>query len=96
MKNIRYILPLILMLVAGNFSSDVYSESSEEEIVYVCAGRSSTCYHRIETCRGLKTCSTDVRQVALRAAQILGRRQCKICYKKNVQENNEETSVEKK
>lgn len=96
MKKLKYILPIALLLVAENLGGDAFCKMpEEEEMVYVCAGTSSTCYHRLETCRGLKTCSTNIRQVALRAAQILGRRQCKICYKKNVQ-NNEETTIEKK
>ena len=96
MKRVKYFLPLMLIFSAGMWGNDAQSKLPEdEEIVYVCAGTSSTCYHRIENCRGLTTCSTNVRQVALRAAQILGRRQCKICYKKNVQ-NNEETETEQK
>lgn len=94
MTKVKYLLSLAFILSASSFGNEAQSTlpETDEEIVYVCAGTSSTCYHRIEDCRGLKTCSTTIRQVALRAAQILGRRQCKMCYKKNIR-NNEETKT---
>ena len=48
--------------------------------VYICTGPKSECYHKTSTCRGLSKCSGQMKQVTLKEAQQLHRRQCKVCY----------------
>ncbi len=55
----------------------------EEEYVWICTGRDSQCYHRIENCRGLSLCSGSLKKVTLKTAQTIDRRECRICYKQN-------------
>lgn len=58
---------------------------NEEEQVWVCTGRSSQCYHKYKDCKGLETCNGNVRQISRKTAQTLDRRECKMCYKKQTQ-----------
>jgi hypothetical protein len=46
--------------------------------VYICKGGSSKVYHKLENCRGLKFCSTNIEKVSEDAAIKLGRRKCKL------------------
>lgn len=73
---------LMCLMLACGIDSEVKGQKDSEVEVYVCAGSSASCYHRIENCRGLSLCASKVTTVSERSAQILGRRQCKICYKK--------------
>ncbi len=66
---------LMSSLVVNNATAD------EETLVWICTGRDSQCYHRIEDCRGLSSCSGNLRQVSLKTAQTIDRRECRICYK---------------
>ena len=51
--------------------------------VYICNGGSSKVYHKSESCRGLKFCSTKVEKVSEEDAIKLGRRKCKLEKWKN-------------
>jgi hypothetical protein len=53
-----------------------------ESMVYVCKGASSKVYHKTENCKGLSHCSTQIYKVTEDEAKKMGRRQCKIEYKK--------------
>lgn len=76
----KKIIAIVLILIAS--ALDNYSSESQGSKVYVCTGTRSQCYHRVETCRGLESCRGEIRLVTLKAAQSLGRRECKMCYKK--------------
>lgn len=69
---------LMLFLVSSNFTEAKQKDGK----VYVCTGSRSQCYHKVENCRGLKSCRGEVKKISLKAAQSVGRRECKICYKK--------------
>ena len=50
--------------------------------VYICTGPNSECYHKINTCRGLNKCSTEIKKITKDdAVNKYKRRACKICYK---------------
>ena len=48
--------------------------------VYICTGPQSQCYHKTSSCRGLNSCSKDIRKISLEDAKNMGRRPCRICY----------------
>ncbi|MCF0189652.1 MAG: hypothetical protein HUJ96_00165 [Marinilabiliaceae bacterium] len=84
----KKLVSLIAMLIIG-IGFNMADETSENDNpdVYVCSGSQSKCYHRTEKCRGLALCNGDVSAISLRAAQAVGRRECKMCYKDNIDSN---------
>lgn len=56
--------------------------SASEPTVYICTGPKSECYHKKKDCRGLKSCSKEVKAVPLSKAKEIGRRACGYCWKK--------------
>ncbi len=76
MKRLVTIASMLLLFAAGNFAAD-----DQNEMVWICTGRNSLCYHSVENCRGLDTCTGNLRQVPLKTAQTIDRRECRICYK---------------
>jgi len=57
-------------------------QQNNETYVYLCMGKSSECYHKKETCRGLKNCSKDIIKVTIEEAKAkYHRRPCGYCYK---------------
>ena len=91
---IKVIISMLLVLVMSMTAVVATSQSEEtDEQVWVCTGSRSACYHRVEKCRGLMMCSSEVRLVPLKSAQILGRRQCSFCYKKNASNVKEDQST---
>lgn len=91
MKKTRVVVVIAGMLLAGSLVNTATSQTDEQnDQVWVCTGSTSSCYHRVEECRGLRLCASKVRQVPVKSAQILGRRQCKMCYKKSSGNTNEE------
>ena len=66
----KAILFMVSMLSAG-------------DSVYVCSGKASTKYHKVEFCRGLETCTTKISSVSLKAAvDSLKRTPCFVCFKR--------------
>ena len=61
----------------------VVSFGSDDTYVYICTGPQSKCYHKNEFCRGLKSCSKEIKKVTLtEAKEKYHRRACGYCYKK--------------
>lgn len=58
----------------------LFALSGGNNKVYVCTGPQSKCYHKTTKCRGIRSCSDDIKEVTLKEAQKMGRRACKICY----------------
>ena len=48
--------------------------------VYICTGPKYQCYHSHSRCRGLNSCSAEIKAVSQEKAVEMGRRPCKICY----------------
>jgi hypothetical protein len=69
------ILTMMLLFSGGvNEASETY--------VYICTGPKSTKYHITSQCRGLKSCSGEVKKVTLKKAKELGKKSpCGWCYK---------------
>ena len=49
--------------------------------VYICTGPQSKRYHLTSNCRGLGSCSGEIKRVTVTQAQQLGRTPCKWCFK---------------
>lgn len=51
--------------------------------VYICTGPQSRRYHKSASCKGLRNCSREIKQVTLEQAKKLHKTPCRICYKHN-------------
>jgi hypothetical protein len=50
--------------------------------VFICDSKTSKVYHSTKTCRGIKNCSHEIKEVTLKEATgTYSRVACKICYK---------------
>lgn len=68
--------PAILVVM---FVSLYDSNTSNEDGVYICTGKSSQVYHKIAKCKGLQSCGDDIKLVSFDRAKALYRRPCKMC-----------------
>lgn len=50
--------------------------------VYVCTGPNAYAYHKTKTCRGLRHCTGEIKEISLAQAKKDNRKACKLCYKK--------------
>jgi hypothetical protein len=51
------------------------------ENVYICNSGTAIVYHKDLRCRGIKSCTHEIKEVSLKeAVNKYGRRACKICY----------------
>lgn len=48
--------------------------------VYICTGPQSKRHHKTADCRGLRSCSKDIKKVTLEYARKIGRTPCGYCY----------------
>lgn len=71
-KQMKKIILIPFISIIFTFYTTFQSE------VYICKGGSSKVYHKSESCRGLKFCSTKVEKVSEEDAIKLGRRKCKL------------------
>ncbi len=71
------LLTFMLMLGGGGISE------TNETYVYICTGPKSSKYHNTDKCRGLKSCSGEVKKVTLKKAKEMGKDSpCNWCHKK--------------
>lgn len=75
MKHLLLLLITITLVACGGSK---YRKS--EDIVYICTGYMSECYHEDPDCRGLIRCSRDIEEITIEDAEEMGRRPCRICY----------------
>lgn len=76
MNILKKILLILSLVACCSFSAD------NEQKVYLCMGKYSSCYHIDRKCEGLVNCSTDIKTVSLKEAEKMGRRPCGYCCKK--------------
>lgn len=76
----KYILILIMLLLATTITFGESSRSAEET-VYVVMSSSSYAYHRTRSCSAVKKATHTVKEVTLSEALRMNRRPCKLCYK---------------
>ena len=77
MKRILLAMALSTPLFCSNIANSVEGET---QIVYICTGPQSKVYHKHSDCKGLRSCSKDIRKVTLDKAKSMKRRACKWCY----------------
>lgn len=84
MKKIIVLLAVAIMCggitACSNANTKEVTKESEENVVYICTGGSSTRYHATKSCRGLCNCGGTIREVTIEQAEKMGRTPCKICY----------------
>lgn len=47
---------------------------------YICTGPQSKRFHKTPHCKGLQSCSKQIKEVTVEQARKLGRTPCKWCY----------------
>jgi hypothetical protein len=84
---------LILALIVGNVSNLVYFIATDvgdtkkavptdsNAKVYICTGKYSERYHNSKTCRGMKACKGEKKEVKLFEAKRSKKAPCEYCYK---------------
>jgi len=84
MKKSIAILSLLVLASCGNPSRQTGSihgiMGKREDVVYICTGPMSQCYHSDQDCYGLQRCSKSIEAVSLTEAIKDGRRPCKYCH----------------
>jgi len=56
--------------------------SATKKNVFICTGSASKTYHATDSCKGLKSCTADIKVITLNEAKKLKRKPCKLCYPK--------------
>lgn len=79
-RRIAAVALVCLMALAGGAAHrpDVKQATT---YVYICTGPQSKRYHKTSTCRGLGSCSKEIKRVSLEKARSMGRTPCKWCHK---------------
>jgi hypothetical protein len=67
------------VLTSASFQQQQQTEP-KVEYVYVCTGPKAVCYHKTNTCKGIKNCAKEIKKVTKKDALDLKRRPCKLCY----------------
>lgn len=76
----KKILTALAFCVPVASASIIYSSNNEAREVYICTGPQSKVYHKHDDCKGLRSCSKDIKKVTLDKAKSMNRRACKWCY----------------
>lgn len=71
---------LSIFLLLAPASNAQYETCSSETYVYICTGPQSKRYHKTNECRGLSSCSKDIKKVTISYAKNIGRTPCHWCY----------------
>lgn len=69
----------LLMILAIAMCCSFSTQSSSK--VYICTGPQSKRYHKTANCRGLGSCSGEIKAVTVEYARKIGRTPCGWCYK---------------
>jgi hypothetical protein len=78
MRHLLLLLATITLVACGG--DEKKQERQDANIVYICTGRYSECYHCDENCRGLCNCRASIEEITLEEAEEMGRRPCGYCY----------------
>lgn len=82
MKKLLLLLASAALLTGcGSAVVQTSDEETNGEIVYICTGHMSECYHEDPDCRGLIRCSRDIEEITIEEAEEMGRRPCSFCYR---------------
>jgi len=79
MKN-TFLILATLMCCAFSIKEQP-SQISAKDTVYICTGPQSKRFHKSPECRGLSSCSKEIKAVSIETARKMGRTPCGWCYK---------------
>ena len=68
------------LLLLVTFMCCAFAANENSNTVYICTGPQSKRYHKTADCRGLRSCSKEIRKVTLEYAKKIGRTPCGYCY----------------
>ncbi len=80
MKHIYLIL--IAFILSGFSPVGIGFNSNQQTKVIVVMSSNAYAYHKTKNCTAVKKATHKVKEVTLEEAKEMGRRPCKICYKK--------------
>ncbi|MDR1181782.1 MAG: hypothetical protein LBL13_07370 [Bacteroidales bacterium] len=70
-----------LIVLGGMLTSVSYQQTEPKvEYVYICNGSKAVCYHKTNTCNGIKNCSKEITKITKKEALEIKGRPCKLCY----------------
>lgn len=76
----KHTLLLIATLICCSFGTVETKAPQANGMVYICTGPQSKRYHKTPDCRGLRSCSKEIKEVTLEYAKKIGRTPCGYCY----------------
>jgi hypothetical protein len=80
MKRMLFLIFVVILSSCDNATDDVHGIMwKRADVVYICTGPMSQCYHIDRNCYGLHSCSKQIQSVSLEEAQEMGRRACRFC-----------------
>lgn len=79
MKQTLLILATLMCVSFGTSEQPTTTQGNDK--VYICTGPQSKRYHKTRNCRGLGSCSGEIKAVTLEYAKRIGRTKCGWCYK---------------
>lgn len=80
MRHLLLLLATITLVACGGSEKKQEEKHPEGDMVYICTGRYSECYHCDEDCRGLSNCRASIKEITIEEAEEMGRRPCGYCY----------------
>ncbi len=75
------LLPALFVATMSSASSEKVIVTNASGDVYVCTGPYAKKYHKVKTCKGLKNCSGEIKQISKEKAEADGKTACKLCYR---------------
>lgn len=76
----KHTLLILATIMCCSFSTSVQQAPQASAKVYICTGPQSKRYHKTPHCKGLQSCSKQIKEVTVEQARKLGRTPCKWCY----------------
>ena len=75
------ILILATLFCCAFSTSEQLTTPQVKGTVYICTGPQSKRFHKTPNCRGLGSCSKEIKEVSIEVARKMGRTPCGWCYK---------------
>ncbi len=74
---------MVVLSIGQMFFAQPAAMCGDEPQVYICSGGSAKRYHKTDKCRGLGSCSKEIKKVDKYVAEGKDLTPCKLCYKNN-------------
>lgn len=76
----KHTLLIIAAIMCCSFGTSETKSPQAGGKVYICTGPQSKRYHCTPNCRGLNSCSKEIKEVTIEYAKKIGRTPCGWCY----------------